>query len=271
MVGGRREDAMDGVSMQVRDGIAEIVLDRAPVNAISARMYVALTEAFGLISSRTDVRVVVLRSDVDRGFSAGADIRENLTDPTPDEPADEYRQRLARTCYEAILECVVPTIAVVHGFALGAGAVIGACCDIRIGAHDARIGLPEIDAGRCGGGRHLMRLMPQGAVRLLYFTGEPLDADEAHRLGYLQAVHPRDRVVAEARALAARIAAKSPLGIRLAKQALDESESLDVKEGYRREQQYTLRLGRHPDAAEAVASTLERRPPRWTWPAEGDQ
>lgn len=262
---------MDGVSMQVRDGVAEVVLDRPPVNAITANMYLALTEAFEHLSTRTDVRVVILRSDVDRGFSAGADIREHLEAPTPDEPADEYRQRLARTCYEAILDCVVPTIAVVHGFVLGAGTVLGACCDIRIGAQDARIGLPEIDAGRCGGGRHLMRLIPQGAVRLLYFTGEPMDADEAHRLGYLQAVHPREHVVGEAHALAARIAAKSPLGVRLAKQALDEAEPLDVKEGYRREQAYTLRLGRHPDAAEAVASNLEGRPPRWTWPAEGDQ
>lgn len=266
-----RATESSGVTTVVSGNVAEVVLDRPPVNAISAEMYVALIRAFSDLSARDDVHAVILRSDLERGFSAGADIREQLKAPSTTESADEYRQRLARTCYETILDCAQPTIAVVHGFALGAGSVIPACCDIRIGAVGARIGLPEIDAGRCGGGRHLMRLVPQGTTRLLYFTGEPMDAAEAHRVGYLQAVHPVEDLLEQARALADRIAAKSPYGLRLAKRALNEAESMDVRSGYRHEQQYTLRLAAHPDAAEAAAATLEGRPPRWRWPLGADQ
>lgn len=256
-----------GIRVTERGRVVEVVLDAPPVNAISVAMYEELTRLFRGFSARTDIHAVLIYSALARGFSAGADIKEDVQGQGDGESAAERRQRLARECYEAILDCAVPTIAVVHGFALGAGSVIPACCDIRIGADDASIGLPEINAGRCGGGRHLMRLIPQGTTRLMYFTGDPMDAEEAFRVGYLQAVHPRGRVVDEARSLADRIAAKSPLGLRLAKRALNESEALDVRAGYRQEQEYTLQLGAHPDAVEAAASTLERRAPVWTWGA----
>ena len=262
------QTARNGIRVTQRGRVAEVVLDVAPVNAISAAMYEGLTRVFRGFSARTDINVVLIYSALERGFSAGADIKEAFDADGGGTSSVEQRQRLARDCYEAILDCAVPTIAVVHGFALGAGSVIPACCDVRIGADDASIGLPEINAGRCGGGRHLMRLIPQGTTRLMYFTGDPMDAAEAFRVGYLQAVHPRERVLEEARSLAAKIAAKSPLGLRLAKRALNESEVLDVRAGYRCEQVYTVELAAHPDAAEAAAATLERREPVWTWGAQ---
>ena len=254
----------DGVGTFIDDAVAEVVLDLPPVNAVTTGMYVELTRVFNELSNRVDVQVILLRSAAARGFSAGADVKEQVAAASPAEPADVYRQRLATTCYDAIMDCAQPSIAVVHGFALGAGTVIAACCDIRYAADTARIGLPEINVGRCGGGRHLMRLIPQGKTRLMYFTGEPIAAEEAMRLDLVQGVFPAERVLEEARSLARTIAGKSPLGLRLAKRALNESESMEVKAGYRHEQTYTLRLGRHPDAREAVRATLERRPPVWT-------
>ncbi|WP_413806381.1 enoyl-CoA hydratase-related protein [Streptomyces sp. OE57] len=254
-----------GVRLETHGPIAEVVLDRPPVNAVTVEMYERLVTVFRELSSRTDVHAVLLRSDV-RMFSAGADIKQPVEAVSPSEGAAERRQRMARTAYEAILDCSLPTIAVVNGAALGAGAVLAACCDIRYAAQDARIGLPEITAGRCGGGSHLMRLLPQGQVRLMYFTGEPIDAVEAHRTGLVQRVAGTEEILAEARELAGRIAAKSPLGLRLAKRALDEAEVLPVKPGYAAEQVYTLRLGAHPDAAEAARAVLEKRAPVWSWP-----
>ncbi|MYU11177.1 enoyl-CoA hydratase [Streptomyces sp. SID8361] len=248
------------------DGVAEVTLSRPPVNAVSVRMYEELTAAFRALSRRNDVHAVVLRSD-QRMFCAGADIKQQVDSPTIAESTNEYRQRLARMCYDAILDCAVPTIAAVHGHAIGAGAVLAACCDIRYASDDARLGLPEINVGRCGGGRHLMRLVPQGATRLMYFTGEPVDAQEAWRFGLVQRVVAPDELLDSVRELAAKIAAKSPLGLRLAKKALNESESLGVREGYAHEQIYTLQLAESPDAAEAARSVLEKRPPKWSWPA----
>lgn len=254
-----------GISVEKSSNVAEVVIDRPPVNAVSGGMYEALTAAFCELSARTDVHAVILRS-AGRLFCAGADIKEPATSDSVAESGAERRQRLARSCYEAILDCALPTIAVVHGAALGAGAVLAACCDIRYMATDAKIGLPEIKAGRCGGGSHLMRLLPQGQVRLLYFTGEPVDADEAYRIGLVQRLSQPDTVLDDARELAARIAKLSPLGLRLAKQALNEAEKLPVKQGYPAEQAYTLRLGAHPDAAEAAKAVIEKREPMWSWP-----
>jgi enoyl-CoA hydratase len=256
----------EGIRTETHDRVAEVVLDRSPVNAISAGMYASLIAVFGQLSAREDVNVVILRSAHARIFSAGADIKERLDAPSIAESASEYRQRLARACYDAILDCALPTIAVVGGVALGAGAVLAACCDIRLASTAARFGLPEISAGRCGGGRHLMRLIPQGKTRLMYFTGNEIDAAEAQRIELVQAVYPVGEEVEPARALARKIAAKSPYGLRLAKRALNESESLAVSEGYAREQRYTLRLNQHPDAAEAAQALLERRDPVWQWP-----
>jgi enoyl-CoA hydratase len=254
----------------VEDGpVVEVLLDREPVNAVSLRMYEELTLVFRTLSERTDVHAVILRSANPKIFCAGADIRERPEAVSPAESVVELRQRWARTCYNAILDCAVPTIAVVNGHALGAGAVLAGCCDIRFAAADMKIGLPEINAGRCGGARHLSRLIPQGKTRLMYFTGEPIDAHEAYRLDLVQYLGRTagDELVA-ARALAHKIARKSPLGLRLAKRALNESEAMGVREGYAHEQIYTIQLAQSPDAREATQATLEKREPAWTWPNE---
>ena len=111
-----------------------------------------------------------------------------------------------------------------------------------------------------------MRLIPQGKTRLMYFTGEPIDATEALRVGLVERVCEPGSLLPEARELAAKIAGKSPLGLRLAKQALNDSESMPVREGYAREQTYTLQLAQSADAAEAATAVLEKRTPRWSWP-----
>ncbi|WP_020660795.1 enoyl-CoA hydratase-related protein [Amycolatopsis benzoatilytica] len=257
------------IQLHAEDSVAEVVLDRTPVNAVSLRMYEELTAAFRELSARTDVHAVILRSANPRMFCAGADIRETVEAVSPAESVFELRQRWARTCYEAILDCAVPTIAVVNGHALGAGAVLAGCCDIRFAAADLSIGLPEINAGRCGGARHLGRLIPQGRLRMLYFTGEPLDAEEALRLDLVQYVGKNGDELEQARTLAAKIARKSPLGLRLAKRALNESEAMGVREGYAHEQKYTIRLAQSPDAQEAASATLEKREARWSWPSNG--
>jgi len=264
-----KEDAtvFEGVRVQTGGLVAEVILDRPPVNAVSTGMYESLIAVFRQLSAREDVNVVILRSANERIFSAGADIRQKTAAPGIAESANEYRQRLAHTCYDAILDCALPTIAVVNGTALGAGTVLAACCDIRVASAGARLGLPEINVGRCGGGRHLMRLIPQGKTRLMYFTGEPIDAAEAHRIELVQAVCDPGTELEYARELAGRIAAKSPYGLRLAKRALNECEWMNVSDGYAREQVYTLRLNEHPDATEAAQSVVERRAATWQWPA----
>lgn len=184
---------------------------QAPVNVVSCRMYEELIHAFSGLSLRRDVHVIVLRSDVTGAFSAGADIRGRVDPPATGGSVAEFRARLARTCYAAILDVSQPTIAALDGYALGAGAVPAACCDIGVASSSAFIGLPEIDAGRRGGAHHLMCLAPQGTMRLMYFTGEPLGASEARDAGLAQILVERGEAAQSALGLAEKIARKRAL------------------------------------------------------------
>jgi enoyl-CoA hydratase len=152
-------------------------------------------------------------------------------------------------------------IAAVNGPALGAGQVLASVADIRIASERATFGTPEINVGRCGGGAHLGRLVPPGMLRLMYFTGEPISAWEAHRVGLVDQLVSAKRLMPAARELAQTIAAKSPLGLRLAKEALNRAEWLPVEDGYALEQQYSTRLMATDDAREAARAAVEKRSP----------
>lgn len=142
--------------------------------------------------------------------------------------------------------------------------MIAACCDIRIAADNATFALPEINVGRCGGGAHLGRLIGQGALRRLFFTGQPIDAAEAFRIGLVDEMVAPDALPEAALNLARIIAAKSPLGLRIGKRALNETERLPLLEGYRREQEASTELMMTQDAREAVRAVVEKRAPRFT-------
>jgi enoyl-CoA hydratase/carnithine racemase len=259
-----------GLSMHIDGNVAEITLDRPPVNAISQAVYRQFIDLFTKISGDGSVDVVLLRSANPRVFCAGVDMNEVVEQVESDSDDQLVRQQgLARAAYEAILTCAQPTIAVINGPALGAGAVIAACCDIRYASTAATLALPEISVGRCGGGRHLMRLTPNGVVREMYFTGDPLTADAACSLGLVNKTFAPGRELSAARELARRIGAQSPIALRMAKQALNGAESLPVAEGYALEQEYTIRLARSADGREAARAFLEKRPPVWDRRASG--
>jgi enoyl-CoA hydratase len=258
-------NAMADVRVDASASVATVTLDRPPVNAIATATYAELIDAFKAVGARKEVSAVVVLSASERVFSAGADIKElDALAQSGQMARDEERQRLARTLFDLILNLPQPTVVALNGPALGTGAVIAACCDIRYASERATIGLTEINVGRCGGGRHLMRHLPQGTLREMYFTGRPLDAAEAYRLGLVQRLLPHGQERDAAVDLAREIASKSPLAVRMAKEALNRCESLPVAEGYTLEQTYTLRLGQSEDAREAMRAFVEKRPPVWS-------
>jgi enoyl-CoA hydratase len=256
---------LEGIRIEENDRIVQVVIDRPPVNAVSTAMYESLISLFKALGGRADIDVVLLRSANEKIFAAGADIREleQIVNSGTSE-LDERRQALARTTYELLIDLPQPTIAVIGGIALGAGAVLNACCDMRVASSKARIGLTEINVARCGGGRHLMRLLPQGVVRRMYFTGEPVDAETLHRFGVFDEIHAPGTELEAALDLARTIAKKSPSAVRIAKEALNASEPRSIAEGYPIEQEYTLRLARSQDAKEAARAFLDKREPVWT-------
>jgi enoyl-CoA hydratase len=249
---------MSEIQVDSGDKIATVTLNKQPVNALTSALYAELGAVFDRLSEDRHINCVILRSASAKAFCAGKDLKEFLAAKVEDDPANAA---IVRRTFSSILNCAVPVIAAVNGPALGAGAVIASVCDIRIASRTATFALPEINVGRCGGGAHLGRLIPQGALRKMFFTGQPIDAVEAHRIGLVdQLVEPAELDDA-VRKLAATIAAKSPLGLRIGKKALREVESLALEEGYAREQRYSTELMHTEDAREATRAVVEKRAP----------
>jgi enoyl-CoA hydratase len=243
----------------VADRIAEVLLDHPPVNAFDSAGWFELARTITELGARDDVSVVLLAAE-GRGFCAGVDIKELARD-------SKLITKVNKGCYDsfaAIHDCPVPVIAAAHGFVLGGGIGLVGSCDVILASDDATFGLPEIDRGALGAASHLLRMFPIQKVRKMLYTGEPITAAEAYRLGALEAVVPRGELRSTARGLAAKIATKSPKALRLAKESLNGIELLDVKKSYRFEQGFTLELYTSPDSQEARDAFVEKRDASFT-------
>ncbi len=236
------------------DGVAELVLDRAPVNALNCAGWHALADAILALGARSDVRVLVIRAE-HRGFCAGVDIKELAADASLIVAVNAGNYRT----FEAVHRLQVPVIAAVHGFVLGGGIGICGAADIVVAAEDARFGLPEIDRGAMGGAAHLQRMFGVQKTRYLFFTGEMIGAPEALALGAIERVVPREALRSTALEIAGRIAAKSPAMVRIAKEALNGIEDGNLEAKYRWEQGFTLQAYMSPDSAETRHAFVDKR------------
>lgn len=236
------------------DGIAELVIERPPVNALDAAGWHALADELIRLGEDSAARVIVIRAE-GRGFCAGVDIKELAKHP---EKIGEVNAGNART-YEAIHRNPLPVIVAVHGFVLGGGIGMSGAADVVVAADDATFGVPEVDRGAMGGGAHLQRLFPVQKVRMMYFTGESISAAEAYRLGALETVVPGPRLRETALAIARKIAAKSTTMIRLAKLSLSGVEDGNLEQKYLSEQAYTLKAYDSADSAETRRAFVEKR------------
>jgi enoyl-CoA hydratase len=251
------------VRVEVADHVATVTLDRPPVNAITRSTMVELRDTFRGFADAADVRVAVFTGAGEKAFMAGVDLKTFDTDDTEADPDDPGR--LPREALEAVYDCAVPVIAAVNGPALGAGLAYAAVCDLILAADHATFGTTEINVGLLGASAHLNLLLGRPKVRELFLTGVPATADELYRLGAVNRVVPVADLASTAAELAASLAGKSPLALRLAKQALNETEFLPLKDAYRTEQTYTRRLLQHPDSQEARKAFAEKRDPVWTY------
>jgi len=242
------------VDVNVEKGIAEVLLNKPPVNAFDSKEWAQLAELFDRLGRDESVRVVLVAAE-GRGFCAGVDIKELAAEST-------VITKVNKGCYDtfaAIHDCPVPVIAAAHGFVLGGGIGIVGSSDVIFASEDATFGLPEIDRGALGAASHLLRMFPIQKVRRMLYSGEPISAQEAYRLGALEAVVKPEELRGVARELAGKIAEKSPKAVRLAKESLNGIELLDVKRSYRFEQGFTLELYTSPDSQEARDAFVEKR------------
>jgi enoyl-CoA hydratase len=220
------------------DGVAEVVVDYPPVNALPVAGWFELARTVRGLGEDESVRVVILAA-AGRGFNAGVDIKEIQRE------GQGALIGANRGCFEAfaaVYECAVPVVAAVNGFCLGGGIGLTGNADVIVAAEDATFGLPEVDRGALGAATHLSRLVPQHKARAMMYTSATATAQELKEFGSVLEVVEPERLREAARAVAAQIAAKDPTVIRAAKESLNGIDLWDVRRSYRYEQGFTFEL-----------------------------
>ena len=262
---GRIRRMTDGLRVEVDGPVATITLDRPEaMNALTVPVKVALREALEAIGRDRAVRAVIL-TGAGRAFCAGQDLAER---EQPDAaPLDvEVRERY-NPIIRAIRSIGQPVIAAVNGVAAGAGASLAFACDLRIAAEEARFVLAFGRIGLVpdsGATWFLPRLVGSAKAAELALVGDAVDAAEALRLGLVSRVVPGERLMDEARALAAKIADGPPLAFALTKAALQRAMTIDLDEALDGEAKLQGIAGASADHAEGLAAFREKRPPRFS-------
>jgi enoyl-CoA hydratase/carnithine racemase len=251
------------VSLEVKDAVATLTLQRPPMNALNRQMQSEIREAAIEVAARRDVGAVVIYGGP-KVFAAGVDIKE-MNGMT-------YQDILRAStdlqdCFNAVARIPQPTIAAVTGYALGGGCELALCCDLRIAADDARLGQPEILLGiipGAGGTQRLPRLIGVSRAKDLILTGRHVDAVEAMSFGMVNSVVPADDTYSAACELAGRLARGPALALRAAKEAIDHGMDVDLATGLDIERVRFAALFATDDQSEGMAAFVAKRPPSFT-------
>jgi enoyl-CoA hydratase/carnithine racemase len=219
------------VIYEKKEGVARLTLNRPDVlNALNLEMRDELWDALRAFRDDPDARVLILRG-AGKAFSAGADISDFGTAPSLTEAR---RARRERDVWDLLLHLPKPTIAAVHGYALGAGCEMSLLCDLRIAADDASFGLPEVSLGyipSAGGTQTLPRTIPPGVAMQMILSGDPISAEEAYRLRLVHRVVPSDDLDAAADGWAQTLAERDPRVLAYAKEAVLRGLDLSLADG----------------------------------------
>lgn len=249
-----------------RDGAVAIVTMSRPeaLNAFNTAQLEMLLSVAVDLSNDTDIRAVILTGEGTRAFAAGADISEMST-KSPSE-AMKFGE-LGHAIGKAIGHAPQPWIAAINGFALGGGCEMALACDIRIASENAQLGQPEVTLGipaGWGGTQRLPRLIGPGVAAELLFTGRRLKADEALRIGLVNAVYPADGLMPAAKEMAQTIANNSPSAVRATKEAMRRAFDLPLIDGLAVEAQLFALSFDSADQREGMTAFAEKRRPEFT-------
>lgn len=249
-----------------RDGAVAIITMSRPeaMNAFNTDQLHALSDRVNELSADQSIRCVILTGEGTRAFAAGADITEMSTKS----PSEARRfGDLGHSIGRAIGAAPQPWIAAVNGYALGGGCEMALACDIRIASENAQLGQPEVTLGipaGWGGTQRLPRLIGPGIAAEILLTGRRLKADEALRVGLVNAVYPADELMSKALEMAQTIAENSPAAVRATKQAMRLAFDVPLSDGLTFEAQtFALAFDTH-DQKEGMTAFAEKRRAEFT-------
>ncbi|MEV5712866.1 enoyl-CoA hydratase/isomerase family protein [Amycolatopsis mediterranei] len=250
----------DLLNVDVTGRVAVLTLNRPDrLNAIGTATVDRLDAVLDTLQTDQGVRALVV-AGAGRGFSAGADLDEIESLRT----AYEFRAFVGRLTevFGRLEKFAKPSVAAVHGFALGGGLELALACDLRVAERGAKLGLPEMKLGvlpGAGGTQRLPRLVPPGIAKQLILTGEPIDAERAHAVGLVNELAEPGQVLTVATALAARLAAGAPLALAAGKALVDRGGG-DLDAGIAAERETVAVMFTAEDRAEGLRAFRERRP-----------
>src|SRR3954449_437139 len=247
--------------------VAVITLNRPHAdNAITTAMGARLTEILETIAVRPAVRAVILTGAGRRAFSVGSDLRQrkNMTK----EDWLRQRQDFDRTLY-TVRQLRKPIFAAVNGIAYGGGCELAQSCDFIIASETATFGQPEAMLGLAAGGGSavfLPRLLPPGRALQMLMTGDPITAQEAHRLGMVNELHDPDALMGAAKRIAEKIASNSPTAVQAVKRAVHLGEGQPTEQAIAIMMDMHWRSAVHPDRIEGIGAFNEARDPTFQDP-----
>jgi enoyl-CoA hydratase len=260
---GEAEPEQPVLADYVADGhVAVITLNRPHAdNAITTEMGARLTEILETIAVRPSIRVAIITGAGTRAFSVGSDLRQrkNMTK----EDWLRQRQDFDRTLY-TVRQLRKPILAAVNGTAYGGGCELAQSTDFIIASESATFGQPEAMLGLAAGGGSpalLPRLLPPGKALQMLMTGDPITAQEAHRLGMVNELHPPGELLDAARRIAEKIASNSPTAVQAVKRAVQLGEGQPTEQAVAIMMDMHWRSAVHPDRIEGIGAFNEGREP----------
>ncbi|HUI38098.1 MAG TPA: enoyl-CoA hydratase-related protein [Thermoplasmata archaeon] len=263
-VAGRREWPLKVVRVERHGAVAWVLLDRPEVlNSLNSAVLDQLDAAFASLEPATEIRCVVLAGS-SPVFAAGADIAEMAGKDVASGRAFGFR---GQAVCERIARLRAPVVALVEGYALGGGLELALAADFLIAAEGAKLGLPEVGIGihpGFGGASRLSRQIGTARTKLLVFSGEPITAEAAERMGIVARVVAADTARAEVAALAEGIAAKAPLAVSWVKQVIDRGAEASLDAALRLEGESAAHTFGTEDRTEGMRAFLEGRRPKFT-------
>ncbi|WP_295046053.1 enoyl-CoA hydratase [uncultured Paracoccus sp.] len=254
--------AYETIIVEIEDSVALIRLNRPEaLNALNSALIAELGQALTDADRNDKVRCIVLTGS-EKAFAAGADIKEMSTKSF----VDVYDEDLFGAEVDAITRIRKPIIAAVSGYALGGGCELAMICDFIIASDTAKFGQPEINLGviaGIGGTQRLTRFLGKSKAMDMHLTGRFMDAAEAERSGLVSRVVPAAKLIPETMAAARKIAEKSQISVKAAKEAVNRAFETTMTEGILFERRTFQALFATEDQKEGMAAFLEKREPQF--------
>lgn len=254
---------LDYVQIETKERVGYITLNRPEArNALDEKMLSEIEQAFLNYEKDSNIQVIVFKGAGEKAFAAGADIK-GLANKTPLDGLIPGIQQL----FNLIEQSPKMTVAIIDGYALGGGCELSMACDIRIATPNAKFGLPELNLGvlpGAGGTQRLARLIGKGRALDLILTGRIINGDEAHQIGLATYLCNRDEIDVTLTTITDAIAAKGPIAIHLAKQAVHNGYDLDMRSAQWIEKLSLSLLFGTEDKAEGTLAFIEKRSPNFT-------